>query len=433
MNARAEKNAGIEWLCRVYSGDREAVGDAEADRHLFDRSNDFGLKDFVESFRPLKKLRDAKGDVNFTIGEVEHRDPDRSFAQLVFEGEVVFILVVRFEEVAPHRVKYWMSHPPLPEGLEIRPYQATDAQGCVALERSCPMEMLDGTQWIVDRGERFDDYLRLMDGFDAAVVVSGDQVVGFYSCALRPIQYENLDSYCVYQHHYRVHPDHRAGSVSQALATYVDPRRTFERFNVQFPYSLIDPDNAHMQTVGFPVVEGVKISRLSIALAEIEEVEEASPQVIDAETICSLINQTHGERSLFRHYTAASLQERTQKIGSYSMASFVGDASAVLGVWLANESNVMVRDGVTQEHKLAFVLDYGFKTVSALIERIRLVAPSLRDLGATHLCILCDQRAEEYEVLQSVAVDEQVLAIHTLPWTMDAFAATTTYCDAVYC
>jgi hypothetical protein len=46
---------------------------------------------------------------------------------------------------------------------------------------------------------------------------------------------------------------------------------------------------------------------------------------------------------------------------------------------------------------------------------------------------LCDARAEEYSTLSDLAGDEQLEAVHTLPWTMTAFTQTTVYCDAIYC
>ena len=60
------------------------------------------------------------------------------------------------------------------------------------------------------------------------------------------------------------------------------------------------------------------------------------------------------------------------------------------------------------------------------------LAPALLDAGASHVSLACDTRADEYAVLSERADDVQKLAVHTLPWTVDAFSERVVYCDQVY-
>ncbi|MEM7077011.1 MAG: hypothetical protein AAF513_00155 [Pseudomonadota bacterium] len=424
----------LEWLARVYSEDGDAVRDEVADAMLVEHNPAFHVSNFAATYRPLRKFLDQQGPVTFEVTAADHAEPDRTYASFSVDGTVIFEVIVRFETNAPYRIMYWMSHPPLPAHISIRPYTPSDAPGCVALEQACPMEMLDGSQWTIDRGTYFDDYLSLMHAIDAAVAIdhaANDKVIGFFSCALRPIRYQEKDTFCVYQHHYRVHPDYRAGSVSQALATFVDPRRTFAASAAQFPYSFVDPNNAHLQHMGLPEIENVHITRLALAAPETSM--GPKPALLhDHDHIATLINTAHQDRSLFIPFTAQAVAERLARVASYNPQCIFGDAEAFLGIWPVAELNVQDVDGVRTETRMHFVLDYGFTSIEALARLVGDVLASPIMEGATHLGFLCDQRAPEYPHLQTLATDEQTFAVHTLPFTQDAFAAVV-YCDAIYC
>ena len=428
----AQKLIRLEWIRRIYNSDVDAISQAASDEHLLDNTN-FDLKMFIDTYRPLTKLKEARGDLDFVIADIRHPHPDVTFMDLCLDGEPIFEVYVRFEDTLPCHVKYWMSYPPLPEGVTIRKYDSADAPRCVELERACPMEMLDGSTWIIDRGEYFDDYLSLMSALDAAVIEADGKIVGFYDCALRPISFQdNPDAYCVYQHHYRVHPDYRSGSVSQALASYVDPRRSFEAYDVQFPYSMVDPNNAHLQNMGFPPVPDVAIARLSIPVNETMEQFQGWREN-ELESIVGLINTTHGERAFFQTYTQTVLAKRLERVKSYNLGCFRCTDQAVLGVWQVNERNYTVTDSDPKELRLAFVMDYGYASLAGLLDAIDKVSCEVASNGATHLCFLCDTRADEFAALASRADDIQRFAVHTLPWLAEAFTEDTLYCDAVYC
>ncbi len=428
----AAKLGRLEWLTRIYNGDAEAATPAAAEAELYDSEHLFGLDTFAETFPPLVKLRKRLGDVQLTLGEITHEAPDLSYADLEAGDEVVFKLYVRFEAEPPNRLMYWMSYPPLPPGVSVRPYVSSDAPGCVALEEACPMELKDGSRWIIDRGAAFDDYLQLMGRVDASVVEKEGQIIGFYSCALRPIRFKGEDGHCVYQHHYRVHPDHRAGSVSMALASAVDPRRSFEDTNLLFPYSLIDPNNVHMQNVGFPQVDDVEIVRLSLPVSLGEGVDGAGCAAAPGERVCELVNATHGDRELFRPYDLAGLAERCSRIGSFGAADYLTHGDAVIGTWAVNELNKLDHGDSHEEYRLAFALDYGFASLEDFELLLRQLCARLATQGTTHLAFLCDTRAPEYAMLAELADDAQRFALHTLPWLVPDFQAKTVYCDAVY-
>ena len=400
------------WLARLFSDDKTAVLEEEVANHIVEFEHDFGLEQFVQSYRPLAKLHAANPDLSFVVRDIRHPDPDRSYAGLWAGGKLVFEIMARFEEEHPYRLKYWMPHPPLPEGVSIRPYRPSDAAACAALERLCPMEMKDGNVWVVDRGDAFHDYLCLMQRVDAAVVVADGAVVGFYSNALQPVRYKDENIYCVYQHHYRVHPDFRAGSVSQALAAAVDTRRSFEAFDIQFPYSYVDPENAHMQHMGFPPAPDVEIARLAIPLSAFSEFQ-GEVQQADLNTALKLINDTHRDRGLFIEYDRASFNERLSRISAYGPEQVYLVAGAVMGIWSAGERNVLQGSAERRELRMAFLLDYGFTSPDRLLSGLAAVAPELKRNGCDHVAVLCDTRSEEYDELQPVADDVQRLHVHT--------------------
>ena len=431
-----QKLVRLTWLVDLFSHDPMAVQEETANDHLFDRMNDFGMEHFLNSFRPLNKIRERRGPVRFEMRDIRHEAPDITLVNFAEAGrtEVDFEVRVRFEEAAPHRIRYWSPYAPLPEGVTLRPYQATDAPGCVALERLCPFESADGTRWTLDRGEHFDDYLQLMAPVDAWVAEHEGVIVGFFSCALRPMRFNEEDCYSVYQHHYRVHPEFRGGSVSVALASRVDPRRTFDGLAVVFPYSLVDPNNVHMQHMGFPPVEDVRVARLSLSVAKLASAGPASVslQQPSVDSICELMTKTHGERTLYPTMDEAFLAERWARTSEFGHSHYHGTHDAFAALWLPEELNVLEREGEVRERRLGFVLDYGAETSDALLAVLATRARELADSPTTHITIVCDTRAEEYAALKLFADDEALLAVHTLPWITEPLQANTLYCDGVY-
>jgi len=430
----SEKRNHLDWLVALYSHHPEATTDAAADPHLFDRHNDFGIAAFLEGFRPLNKLREQRGPVVFQLGAVDEVADDLLFAELLIDDELIYIARVRFEVESPCRIKYWSSYPPLPANVILRDYKPSDAAGCVALEQLCPFESADGTRWTIDKGALFDDYLKLMAPIDAAVVELNEEIIGFFSCALRPIRFNDQDCKAVYQHHYRVHPNHRAGSVSVALASYVDPRRTFEHDNVEFPYSMIDPDNVHMQNMGFPPVQDLRVARLTLPVDKLAA-EAASAAHLHQPSIPEILEgmtRTHGTRVLFPTLTEQYLTDRWNRIESFGHQNYRGNDQAFIGLWEANEHNKIEKDGATQHKQIAYVIDYAFSEPSELLAVLKLAARQLRDTTTSHFSLLCDTRATEYATLQKIADHEAQLALHTLPWICEPLAADTLYCDGVY-
>lgn len=430
--ADVEKHDRLEWLRRVYSNDAEALTPEQDAAHLFETMEGWGAAQFVATYRPLTKLIEARGPISFTLQDIEHAAPDVTYANLRLDGEILFVLYVRFEAFAPYRVRYWNSYPPLPDGVTLRSYTPEDADGCVALERACPMELEGGATWIIDRGEQFDNYLQLMGEIDAAVLVAGEQVVGFYSCALRPVHFNGADTSCVYQHHYRVHPDYRSGSVSQALAAFIDPGRSFETAAPQFPYAMIDPKNVHMRNMGFPGIEGVTIARLAVPVdpAAGQNVELSKP---DSAEICALLNSTHEGQVLYKLLDEASLSARCNTIATYGEEDFFAVNGAVMGVWRSGERNVLTHGDQKDVYHLAFALDYGFRDTACLMTLIDAICPSLAEDGITHLCFLCDTRAPEFAPLSERAGDVERFGFNTLPFLAEAFQCGVVYCDGVYC
>ena len=124
---------------------------------------------------------------------------------------------------------------------------------------------------------------------------------------------------------------------------------------------------------------------------------------------------------------------RWSRAGSYNHGNYLALNSAVLGVWRANELNIMDHDGTHDEWRLAFVMDYGFESEQDFVNLIGFECAQLASQGTTHLCFMCESRAGEYPALARLADDEQRFAVHTLPWIAPDLAASTIYCDSFYC
>ena len=104
----------------------------------------------------------------------------------------------------------------------------------------------------------------------------------------------------------------------------------------------------------------------------------------------------------------------------------------MIGVWLPQEVNRFERPGGTTEHIMGYALDYGFRSIDALLGLLKGCAMELASQPTTHLGVLCDQRAEEYAALAPLSDGESRMAFHTLPWIIEPLQEGILYCDAVY-
>ena len=151
-----------------------------------------------------------------------------------------------------------------------------------------------------------------------------------------------------------------------------------------------------------------------------------------AEQVCAAMDATHGQRELYFPYTLARLADRCSRADGFSLASYRGLNTAIIGVWAVNERNVLERGDTHVERRLAFALDYAFADLEDLTALIRGVCMDLAQHGTTHLSFMCDTRAPEYPSLHELADAEDQFALHTLPWIVPDLQAKTIYCDAVY-
>ena len=92
----AQKQVRLDWIRRVYNSDAEAISQTASDEHLLDNTN-FDLKMFIDTYRPLTKLKEARGDLDFRIENVRHEHPDVTFVDLYLDDEHIFEAYVRFE------------------------------------------------------------------------------------------------------------------------------------------------------------------------------------------------------------------------------------------------------------------------------------------------------------------------------------------------
>ena len=84
-----QKLIRLDWIRRIYNSDPDAISQAASDEHLLDNTN-FDLKTFIDTYRPLTKLKEARGELDFRIENVRHEHADVTFVDLYLGDEHIF-------------------------------------------------------------------------------------------------------------------------------------------------------------------------------------------------------------------------------------------------------------------------------------------------------------------------------------------------------
>lgn len=305
----------------------------------------------------------------FELSTVEARSPALLEALLEAAQGRKWCLACRVEEDEPHRIAEVEWHRVLDFEVEVREATDADGAGLAELERSCPIQLREGSM-AIDRGEDYFAFARLMEDVTVSLGLVDGQPAGVNCGALRTARVDGVDQRIMVAIHTRIHPEHQGKGLWGALSRPLGEKYSRARGVVgSIGYGSVD--NAAIQR-GFAHVPEkwdpgpVRAHLDCTSIAGPEAGRRASPD--DAAHIVGILNACHEGEEMYTPYTVDTLRARVERApAQYSWEHIFLTANAVVGVWAAGESIRVITDanGERRESRRGVVLDYGFVPGSA--------------------------------------------------------------------
>lgn len=313
------------------------------------------------------------------------------------------VLHIRVEADPPHRIKDLWLDTVLPFGSRIRRIKEEDLQPLKAIMAEVPI-LLGNRKVQVDPGTSLKDRLALMGGEQEVLIVEvGGEPVGveglnYYVARLGG---ENLT--LAYAHHLRILKEHR-GATTGALYSELY-RASGQVADVIYGWS--HEENERIWSA-WPSHWSTRPFRAVLKCEELARPGVSKPVSSgDSETICSFINDTHGNEILFNPYTPASLSERLSRApDAYNWSSLNKNDNAVLGLWKAGEIRSFKTGDRVESVKRALALDWGFNGLNGEVDLeglIRSVCGELIDEGIDEISIFSCEPSPGAELIRSLA------------------------------
>jgi hypothetical protein len=368
-----------------------------------------------------------------------------------------WVLQVRLEEHAPHRIDWVQLDRALLEGMEVRVATEADAAGIRDVCRNAPIVLRDHTVTI-DPGPRYFDAIRLMEfGATVLVVTHHDRIVAVHCGTFYPIRYGGQEQLMSQILHSRVLEEYAGlglwSVMNRRLVNAANDRRREASEAGEVPpngcaYFAVENDatrrlNGAQATWSFQPYRAVLDARRLAERTDTAALAPLSRQATSADVvrIVELLNATHGHEELFRPFTADSLRARLERAPDlYSWPNLRISERAVLGTWMAGRTHIRLpkdesRASDAPPSVRGLVLDYGFEpgAEEEFAALLRVVAAEAVAAGMTDLSVFTSDASPGSEVLRSLASDLEHYELAT-PYTSEPEGASTRglYVDQIY-
>ena len=367
-----------------------------------------------------------------------------------------WVLQVRLEEQAPHRIEWVQLDRALLEGMEVRVATEADAAGIRDVCRNAPIVLRDHTV-AIDPGPRYFDAVRLME-FGATVLVAthDGRVVAVHCGTFYPIRYGGQEQWMSQILHSRVLSEYSGlglwSVMNRRLVNAANDRRREASAAGEVPpngcaYFAVENDatrrlNGAQATWSFQPYRAVLDAHLLASAANAGRAttsRRATPS--DAPRLAELLNGTHQGEELFLPYTVDSLTARLERASDlYTWSDLRLSERAVVGAWMAGRTHVRrSKPGapeVSEDQSVrALVLDFGFEpgAEAELAALLQAVAADALDAGMTHLSIFTSDASPGSAVLRSLASALERYELAT-PYTAEPEGASARglYVDQIY-
>lgn len=268
------------------------------------------------------------------------------------------------EAEAPHRITALDWQRAFDSEVVVREATEADAAVLSDIERRCPI-VLDDTSVVVDRGDDYFAFARLMEDVTVSLgFVDGDPA-GINCGAVRRVRVGGAEYRMMVAVHLRILPQHQRKGLWGALSRLLGEKYPLDG-DGWISCGYVSTDNAAMQR-GFahhPNKWSVRALRAHLDCASLEGPSAGRPATPDdAPRIVEILNSCHGDEEMYLPYTVESLTARLERSpAQYSWERVWLSDRAAVGVWPAGESIRLISEsgGVQSVSRRGLVLDYGF-------------------------------------------------------------------------
>jgi hypothetical protein len=266
------------------------------------------------------------------------------------------------EEQPPHRITSLTRERLLDVEVVSREATAADASVLADIERRCPIVLGAGTTMVIDRGDDYFAFTRLMGDFVVGLGFIDENPAGVNAAGVHTIRVGRRNYRVLAAAHLRILPEHQKKGVWGAI------NRVFDR---KYPAGSLDGSTAYPSVDNAAMLRGfagaprwsahqirAQLPCASLAAPLIGRV--ATPR--DAPQIVEILNATHGSSEMYLPYTVDSFTARVERSPrDYSWERIQLTDRAVVGVWPAGDTVrfIIESNGERVESRRGLALDWG--------------------------------------------------------------------------
>lgn len=267
------------------------------------------------------------------------------------------------EDREPHRITALSRERILDFEVVSREATLADAAVLAEIERRCPIVLRDGITMVIERGDDYFAFTRLMDNFLVALGFVDGKPAGVNVAALHTVRVGGRNYRAHAFAHLRILPEHQKKGLWGAINRVFDEKYPEGSSDGSTAYPSVDNAAMLRGFAGAPrwSTHQIRAQLASASLAGPEVGRPATPR--DASRIVEILNATHESDEMYLPYTVDSFSARVERSPKdYSWERVRITDRAVVGVWPAGDTVrfIIESDGNRIESRRGLALDWGF-------------------------------------------------------------------------
>jgi hypothetical protein len=353
----------LAWYLERVASSGEGASEAELDARCALKINVRAPFPYPHEVMSGGWQRCAASYGQFKVVSVEPASDFALALRLEGAGDKKWRLSCEVEAEEPHRITALNRERLL--DLQVQSREATDADAAVLadIERRCPIVLSDDITMIIDRGDDYFAFTRLMEEFTVALGFVDGKPAGVNVAAPHTVRVGGLDYRLHAYAHLRILPEHQKKGLWGAINRVMDAKYPEGSYDGSTAYPSVNNTAMLKGFAGAPrwSMHQIRAQFLCASLAGPRIGRAANSS--DASRIVEILNATHQHEEMFQPYTLESFTARMERSPKdYSWANLLMTDGAVIGVWPAGDSVrfIIETKGNRIESRRGLALDWGF-------------------------------------------------------------------------
>ncbi|HYL57961.1 MAG TPA: hypothetical protein VEU51_03750 [Candidatus Acidoferrales bacterium] len=374
----------------------------------------------------------------FSIASIDESSDFAIAVKLQGVGDKRWRLSCTVEPQPPNRISEISAERLLDFEVVSREAVAADAKVLADIERRCPIVLGDGTTMVIDRGDDYFAFTRLMEEFVVALGFVDGKPAGVNAAGIHKVRVDGKDYRILAAAHLRILPEHQKKGVWGKISRVFDQK---------YPEGSIDGSSAYPSVDNAAMLKGFAGApkwRIQQIRAQLSCASLAGPRVgrpatpDDAARIVEILNATHEEEEMYLPYTVESFTARMERSPKdYSWQNVWLTDRAVMGVWPAGDTVrfIIESKGSRIVSRRGLALDWGFRAGAEdeLEALIRARCGWLQARGLDRLSLFTSEPSPGYARVKAIAseLERYVVILFGAPEPPDV-ATRGVYVDPIY-